>query len=962
MTWHFQPYVAAYFLNAFFAALFCVISWRRRSTPGVTAFAFLMLAIADWTFLRALEAMAVETWAKVFWAKLEYTGIGSVGVLWLLFTARFTDQDAWINRRVVGSLWIIPALTVLVALSNDWHHLLWTDIHPALPAGGNFLIYHHGPWFWVILSYSYLTLLFGSFLLVRAIVHYPRLYRHRIAPLLIGAGIPWIGNLIYASGLSPIPGLDPTPFLFTVVGFIYYWSIFRSRLFETVPIAHNLLIENINDGVIVLDNMNRIVDLNPAARRYITATDNPIGKDAKTVFDWLPPSVTQPQTRSTKHFDLTAKPDISRFFTVDISPLRDRHDFLCGYLIMMRDITEQKKAQARLIESERRYREHVEDIGDIVYLLDKDRKIKYINNLLAQQVGRTVDARNPKDFREIVTPGSYARVEGLLERGGNSEGKRIFEIELAGPGNREKIFEVSEKTIMDGGRVSEIHGIGRDITDRKRAEKEQKESEERYRELVENIDDIVYVTDASGNIIFLNKAFERISGYTRQEMLKKNYMDILTPESLIDVLHLFKKQEGGYDPGIFEMSFFDKKGAIKTIEVREKHIRKGKRLLEVHGLGRDITEKRMIEQQLLQAEKLSAVGTMISGVAHELNNPLTSIIGNAQLIAQKDVPEDIKRKLKVILKESIRSSKIVAGLLAFAREHRPEQRMIDINNILSESIRLREYDFKVSNIEIQMLLSDGLPETYADPYQIQQVFINLINNARDALTGREKSALIIRTYNKNGSIVVEFEDNGLGISREHINKIFDPFFTTKETGKGTGLGLSMAYGIVKKHGGDITVDSRIHVGTRFTVTIPITEGTYAAAERIISPPRRISGAESVLVVEDETSLRILLLETLTANGFSVDAAPNGEKAIDLIGKKKYDVVVTDIKMPGIDGKDLYVYIRKHHPDIADKIIFITGDILSKETRLFLESTKNRYIEKPFNMNSLILMLDTVLSG
>ena len=256
--------------------------------------------------------------------------------------------------------------------------------------------------------------------------------------------------------------------------------------------------------------------------------------------------------------------------------------------------------------------------------------------------------------------------------------------------------------------------------------------------------------------------------------------------------------------------------------------------------ARDMTEKRKMEQQLLQSEKLSAVGTMISGVAHELNNPLTSIIGNAQLLAKRDVPEDIKNKLSVILKESIRSSKIVAGLLAFAREHKPERKMTNINDILTETIKLREYDLKVSNIGVHVSLSDDLPQTFADPYQLQQVFINLVNNARDALAGRESAALAVRTYRRDDAVLIEFDDNGPGIADESIKKIFDPFFTTKEVGKGTGLGLSMAYGIIKEHDGTISVESKPGKGAKFVVTLPIKEGELPAAKTVkptVKPPR-----------------------------------------------------------------------------------------------------------------------------
>ncbi len=205
----------------------------------------------------------------------------------------------------------------------------------------------------------------------------------------------------------------------------------------------------------------------------------------------------------------------------------------------------------------------------------------------------------------------------------------------------------------------------------------------------------------------------------------------------------------------------------------------------------------------------------------------------------------------------------------------------------------------------RLSLSDDLPETFADPYQLQQVFINLINNARDALAAQERGALAIRTYRKDDAILIELEDNGPGIPDELINKIFDPFFTTKETGKGTGLGLSMAYGIMKEHGGVISAESTSGKGAKFVVTLPITEGAEPVIEKAKAPVKTPPGVRSVLVVEDETSLRDLLSEALTDSGFFVEAASTGEEAISLVGKKSYDAVISDIKMPGIGGKELY---------------------------------------------------------
>ncbi len=374
------------------------------------------------------------------------------------------------------------------------------------------------------------------------------------------------------------------------------------------------------------------------------------------------------------------------------------------------------------------------------------------------------------------------------------------------------------------------------------------------------------------------------------------------------------------------------------------------------GIARDLTEKKKMELQLLQTEKLSAVGTMISGVAHELNNPLTAIIGNAQLLARQGVPDDVKGKLDVILQESIRSSKIVGGLLAFAREHTPERSMVNLNSIILESVKLKEYDLKVNNIDLELSLADNLPETSADPYQIQQVFINLINNARDALvTDQGAGTLTIRTYDADGTIMIEFEDTGPGIPDEIINKIFEPFFTTKETGKGTGLGLSMAYGIIGEHGGTISVVNKPGKGARFTVSVPITSAEEAAVAERVYPPgeQRPHVSTSILVVEDEDNLAQLISEALSDEGYHVTCCNNGKTAIEKLQKNNYDLIISDMKMPGMSGVELYQYIHKHHPEMTQKILFITGDVLGKDTQNFLKIAGHNYIEKPFEITKLL---------
>ncbi len=627
---------------------------------------------------------------------------------------------------------------------------------------------------------------------------------------------------------------------------------------------------------------------------------------------------------------------------------------------MLEDVTERKAAEEALRDSEEKYRSLVENINDVLFNIDLNGMITYISPVAQEITGLAADDYTGKYFAEFVHPEDIGELSKNFKRALTGF-KEDAEFRTRTKDGSYISVRSSSNPIMEEGSVVGLTGLITDITERKKAEEALRDSEQKFHSLFETSKDFLCITDLDGKIVDANEAALEFFGYSYEELPEIGMWNLYAHAEDRQVL-ITKILEKGYVSN-YEMKLKKKSGetidGLMTVSLRRD---KDGNPIGFFGSVKDITEKRKLEQQLLQSEKLSAVGTMISGVAHELNNPLTSIIGNSQLLAKRDVPEDIKRKLEIILKESIRSSKIVSGLLAFAREHRPEQKMIAVNDILRETIKLREYDLVVSNIDVRLSLSEDLPRTFADPYQLQQVFINLINNARDALAEKEGAALIIRTYRDKTRIFVDFEDNGPGIEKDDLAKIFDPFFTTKEVGKGTGLGLSMAYGIVKEHDGTISVESEAGKGAKFVVALPIREGPLPAPKRT-KPPVRISpDTKNVLVVEDEESLRDLLVEAISGEGFSTDAASNGQEAMAMIGEKDYDAVVSDIKMPGVGGRELFLFVQKNHPDLADRIIFITGDILSKDTQSFLQITNNRFIEKPFNIDAFLALLSDVLAG
>jgi two-component system, NtrC family, sensor kinase len=389
---------------------------------------------------------------------------------------------------------------------------------------------------------------------------------------------------------------------------------------------------------------------------------------------------------------------------------------------------------------------------------------------------------------------------------------------------------------------------------------------------------------------------------------------------------------------------------------------KNNRLAGSIHVAKDISNEKLLQQQLIQSEKLSAIGELISGIAHELNNPLTGVMGYSQLLQlRKDIDERAKENLHKINDLALRCQKIVQNLLSFARKQKPERTLSDINDILEKTVELRSYELQVNNIEISRELDRHIPKTIADAHQLQQVFLNIMTNAEHAmLEAHGKGRLIIRTRtdDSNPRIIVEIIDDGPGIPESHLTRIFDPFFTTKEVGKGTGLGLSLSYGIIKEHGGNIYAQSQLGEGSAFAIELPIIaclqEEPKPAPE--LTPQalqfENLVRDKRILVVDDEKYILDFFIEVFRAYPMQVDTASDGYMAMKKMQKEDYDLIVTDFKMPHMSGRDLFHWITENRPHLTNRIIFVTGDTVSLETRSFFEDSQNLYLAKPFKIEEV----------
>ena len=373
---------------------------------------------------------------------------------------------------------------------------------------------------------------------------------------------------------------------------------------------------------------------------------------------------------------------------------------------------------------------------------------------------------------------------------------------------------------------------------------------------------------------------------------------------------------------------------------------------------KDITDQRLLMQKLVHSDKLSSLGELVSGVAHELNNPLTAVICFSELIlADEKLDAEEREKIRKINEASIRCRKIIANLLAFARCQRPERRYSDINKVITESVELRANQMRLDNVEVRLGLGE-VPKTMFDCNQLQQVFLNLINNAVDAIkeTGRP-GRVSISSRQMGERIVIDVEDTGKGIPTEIAARIFDPFFTTKEAGRGTGLGLSISYGIIREHGGEIYAAPGKGGGTVFTVELPVVEEIEPEVTEEVpsySEERLKERARGLraLIVDDETMVLDVLEKALTSSGFSVEKTESAREALKMLTDLEFDLIISDMKMPGLGGKELYGEVKRIRPGMLKKIIFITGDSLNKETEAFLSSIGGLSLRKPFTLKQL----------
>ncbi len=903
MHYQYSPYILPLVVSSIIAGLEAVYVWQRRATvSGAIALALLALACAEWSLGYALEIAGADLPTKIFWGKSQYIGIATVPLLWVIFAYSYSTKGTRMTRRNVSLLSIVPAITLILAFTTEYHGLIWKDIRIHTVGTFSALEVTHGLWFWIYWMYSNTLLLLGAIFILQSFNRTKGLFRRQNIILLVAVLTPWFGNVLYVSGLSPIPNLDITPFVFTISVLVFAWGIFSLKLVNLAPVARDLVVEKMPDGMIVLDAQGNIVDLNPALQKALgISASQAIGQRSKDLFNAWPSLVERYENTLEAQDEIVFGDGESRiWYELRMSPLIDSRDRLLGRVVTVRNITEKKQTEEALRLGEEKYRNIYENVADVIYETDNQGHLTSISPSIEKQAGYRPEELIGRSVTEFfVFPEQYAALDALMIANGSVND---FEALLRQKDGNTLFASITAHIIFDAnGQGVATAGVLRDITERKQVEERirqmnadlERRVSERTSQLQESntyLSSLIETAIALNESLDLNEILDRIlvqahklvparalnvmfvegehawivrrfgtkglekieqnllsfrfplSGNTFQRMratgqsihisdtaTEPGWQNIQGSEwarSYVAVPLVISDETIGFlDASHSEPNFFDQKHLL-MLESLAHHAAiaiQNARLLD--ELKRALEKEQGMRDQLVHADKLAALGKMVTVIAHEINNPIQTVKNTFYLLEDQIIPgSPAVEYLKMASTEANRISDLVAQLRGTYASGSKAIVRVNVFTLLVEVRDLLAPQLKKNQVEWCQV--DGPPpyRVLAIRNNLKQVFINLCLNAMEAMEADQGGRITVslRASQDGQRVGVDFHNTGPLITDEALPFIFDPFFTTKRNG--TGLGLSISYDIIRQYQGEIVVESAPGKGVTFTVWLPLVPG------------------------------------------------------------------------------------------------------------------------------------------
>lgn len=747
------------------------------------------------------------------------------------------------------------------------------------------------------------------------------------------------------------------------------------------------ILENIEEGYFEVDLAGNFTFVNDALCRIagydrdeligMNNRDYTTPETAKTMYRVFSKTYQTGEPAKILDYDIFRKDGTTRTLELSASLMKDSTGKPAGFRGVVRDVTERKQAEEALRESEERYRSLFQNNHAVMLLVDPEtadivdanpaacsfygwshkeltsKKISHINALTEEQIFQEIERAKSEQNQHFLFRHRLARGE-------------VVDVEVfSGP------------IILNGKKL--LYSIVHDITERKQAIEALRDSEEKYRTVLEANPDPVVVYDIEGKVVYFNPAFTRVFGWSLGERLGKT-MDLFVPEeNWPETKIMIQRVLTGESFSGIESSRYTKEGKIIPVSISGAVLRDmdGKPVGSVINL-RDISERKNLESQLLHAQKMEAVGTLAGGIAHDFNNLLQAMQGYTELLLmRKKEGEPGFRELQEVIRASKRGAELTQQLLTFSRKVESKRKPLDLNQEVGELRQLLERTFP-RMIELEFNLDPDIRMINADSAQLKQVIMNLAVNAKDAMP--EGGKLVIETQNmtldqefckkyaevKPGEyVLLSMADTGHGMEKETLEHIFDPFYTTKEVGKGTGLGLAIVYGIVKNHEGYVMCYSRPGSGASFRIYLPALEAASEREEIVESQESKSSatgGNETILLVDDEEFIRELGVDVLGQAGYTVLTASNGEQALEVYRRERERIalVILDLIMPGMGGSKCLEELLKVTP--RARVLIASGYSPDASTKGALEAGAVAFINKPYNNKQLLELVRKILDN